>query len=105
MNIYLRELTRLNYQKHNFELTNMKKILVFLFISANFLNAQTKLYVHPMVKNMSETLNHSNSSLILKASPQAIKRFTSEQIEEMEKNEALDIQRDAYMVSNEKKKR
>ena len=48
MNIYLRELTRLNYQKHNFELTNMKKILVFLFIiGAHFLNAQTKLYVHP----------------------------------------------------------
>ena len=108
MNIYLRELTRLNYQKHNFELTNMKKILVFLFISANFLNAQTKLYVHPDGEKYAantKTMAILPLDTQVKLRPKQLKDFTSEQIEEMEKNEALDIQKGMHTWFLTRKKR
>jgi hypothetical protein len=89
----------------------MKKILLFLilsFLNGAFTNAQTKLYLHPDADTYS---NNTKSIAILpldvqvKLRPKQLKDFTSEQIDEMEKNEALDIQKGMHTWFLTRKKR
>ncbi len=81
-------------------------ILSLLFTAAIF--SQTKLYVHP---NAQEYVLNTNTMAILpmavqvKLRPKQLKDFTSEQIEDMCKNEALDIQKAMYTWFLTRKKR
>ena len=74
----------------------MKKITILLLIIGGYINAQTKLYVHPDGDNYS---NNTSAIAILplkvqvKLRPKQLKDFTSEQIIQMQKDEALDIQK------------
>lgn len=88
----------------------MKKLLSFIFLFS-FLassNAQTKLYVHPdadtYVTN-TKTIAILPLKVQVKLRPKELKDFTPEQIVEMGKNEALDIQKAMYSWFLTRKKR
>ncbi len=88
----------------------MKKLLFLslLFLNLVFTNAQTKLYLHPDADKYSKK---TKSIAILpldvqvKLRPKQLKDFTSEQIDEMEKKEALDIQKGMHTWFLTRKKR
>ncbi|MGB0198427.1 MAG: hypothetical protein ACPF80_00135 [Flavobacteriaceae bacterium] len=84
-----------------------KTLLIFLFISTYSIS-QTKLYVHPdgdtYAKN-TQTIALLPLNVQVKLRPKQLKDFTSEQIEEMEKNESLDIQKGMHTWFLTRKKR
>jgi hypothetical protein len=88
----------------------MKKILFLslLFLNLVFTNAQTKLYKHPdadtYVKN-TKSIAILPLDVQVKLRPKQLKDFTSEQIDKMEKNEALDIQKGMHTWFLTRKKR
>ena len=85
----------------------MKSLIVFLFFSCTLV-AQTKLYVHPDADNY---VNETKTIAILplrvdvKLRPRELKDFNQEQIINMGKNEALDIQKAMYSWFLTRKKR
>ncbi|MFL2623773.1 MAG: hypothetical protein ACJ0P6_04665 [Flavobacteriaceae bacterium] len=86
----------------------MKKTTILLLIIGGYINAQTKLYVHPDGDNYS---NNTSAIAILplkvqvKLRPKQLKDFTSEQIIQMQKDEALDIQKAMHSWFLTRKKR
>lgn len=82
-------------------------LLIFLLIST-YSMSQTKLYVHPdgdtYAKN-TQTIALLPLNVQVKLRPKQLKDFTSEQIEEMEKNESLDIQKGMHSWFLTRKKR
>lgn len=88
----------------------MKKLfpLIVLFAIAIEVNAQTKLYVHPdantYVKN-TKTIAILPLNVQVKLRPKKLKDFTPEQIIDMGKNEAIDIQKAMYSWFLTRKKR
>ena len=82
-------------------------IFIFLLISTYSIS-QTKLYVHPdgdtYAKN-TQTIALLPLNVQVKLRPKQLKDFTSEQIEEMEKNESLDIQKGMHSWFLTRKKR
>ena len=86
----------------------MKKILIIALLFTSYLEAQTKLYVHPDGDNYAS--NTKTMAILpldtqVKLRPKQLKDFTSEQIEEMEKSEALDIQKGMHTWFLTRKKR
>ena len=87
----------------------MKKILIVSILFIGFSSvAQTKLYVHP---DADTYVAETNMIAILplstevKMRPKQLKDFTPEQIVEMEKDEALNIQKSMYSWFLNKKKK
>jgi hypothetical protein len=83
-------------------------ILFALVICINVTNSQTKLYVHPDAKTY--VANTKKIAILplnvqVKLRPKQLKDFTSEQILEMGKNEAVDIQKAMYTWFLTRKKR
>ena len=66
-------------------------IIISLFLVSTYSISQTKLYVHPVgdtyAKN-TQTIALLLLNVQVKLRPKQLKNFTSEQIEEMEKNES-----------------
>jgi hypothetical protein len=88
----------------------MKKLLpfVFLFSIIYSLSAQTKLYVHPDAEAYvasTKTIAILPMKVQVKLRPKELKDFTPEQIIEMGKNEALDIQKGMHSWFLTRKKR
>ncbi|ARV15341.1 hypothetical protein [Polaribacter sp. SA4-12] len=88
----------------------MKNLITLfaLVICVNVTSAQTKLYVHPDAKTYVEntkTIAILPLNVQVKLRPKQLKDFTSEQIIEMGKNEALDIQKAMYTWFLTRKKR
>ncbi|MGB7843347.1 MAG: hypothetical protein WBL21_11180 [Salinimicrobium sp.] len=83
-------------------------LLLFSFLFTSVLFSQTKLYVHPdadtYVAN-TETIAILPLKVQVKLRPKELKDFTPEQIVEMGKNEALDIQKAMYSWFLTRKKR
>jgi hypothetical protein len=80
---------------------------VFLLISTYSIS-QTKLYVHPDGDNYAkntQTIALLPLNVQVKLRPKQLKDFTSEQIEEMGKNESLDIQKGMHSWFLTRKKR
>tara|TARA_X000000950_G_C13832064_1_gene626655 strand:- start:1163 stop:1372 length:210 start_codon:yes stop_codon:yes gene_type:complete len=69
----------------------MKYLIISLFLVSTYSISQTKLYVHPdgdtYAKN-TQTIALLLLNVQVKLRPKQLKNFTSEQIEEMEKNES-----------------
>ena len=87
----------------------MKKVLFLLsFFVTTTLFAQTKLYVHPdadtYVKN-TKTIAILPLKVQVKLRPKQLKDFTPEQITQMGKDEAMDIQKAMYSWFLTRKKR
>lgn len=87
----------------------MKNLTLFLvlFITTTFV-AQTKLYVHPNADTYvanTKTIAILPMKVQVKLRPKELKDFTSEQVIEMGKNEALDIQKSMYTWFLTRKKR
>jgi hypothetical protein len=87
----------------------MKNLLFILALTvANVSFAQTKLYVHPDADTYvgtTKTIAILPMKVQVKLRPKQLKGFTSEQIAEMEKNEALDIQKGMHSWFLNRKKR
>ena len=87
----------------------MKNILTIISIMLfTFLHSQTKLYVHPDGKKYAantKTLAILPLDVQVKMRPKQLKEFTSDQIKEMEKAEALDIQKGMHTWFLTRKKR
>ena len=88
----------------------MKKILLLLVTVLATLTSysQTKLYVHPDGENYAantETLAILPLRVQVKLRPKQLKDFTQDQIEEMQRNEALDIQKAMHTWFLTRKKR
>lgn len=87
----------------------MKKIILLLAVVFSIsISAQTKLYVHPDADNYvaeTTTLAILPLSTEIKMRPKQLKDFTPEQIEEMELNESLNIQKSMYSWFLNKKKK
>ena len=87
----------------------MRKILFLLsFLITTTLFAQTKLYVHPDADTYvaeTKTVAILPLKVQVKLRPKELKDFTPEQIIEMGKNEALDIQKGMYSWFLTRKKR
>lgn len=86
----------------------MKKIVIIALLFTSTLAAQTKLYVHPDGDNYAantKTMAILPLDTQVKLRPKQLKDFTSEQIEEMEKSEALDIQKGMHSWFLTRKKR
>lgn len=86
----------------------MKYLIISLFLVSTYSISQTKLYVHPdgdtYAKN-TQTIALLPLNVQVKLRPKQLKNFTSEQIEEMEKNESLDIQKGMHSWFLTRKKR
>ena len=86
----------------------MKKLLFFVLLVPFFAVAQTKLYVHD---NAQEYVQKTKTIAILplkvqvKLRPKQLKDFTPDQIAEMNKSEALDIQKGMHSWFLTRKKR
>ena len=87
----------------------MKNILTIISIMLfTLLHSQTKLYVHPDGKRYAantKTLAILPLDVQVKMRPKQLKEFTSDQIKEMEKAEALDIQKGMHTWFLTRKKR
>ena len=86
----------------------MKKIVIIASLFTSYLAAQTKLYVHPDGDNYAantKTMAILPLDTQVKLRPKQLKDFTSEQIKEMEKSEALDIQKGMHSWFLTRKKR
>jgi hypothetical protein len=87
----------------------MKKTLIILTLMFTVVSfSQTKLYVHPNAYDY--VLNTKTIAILplkvqVKLRPKQLKDFTQEQITEMNKNEALDIQKGMYTWFLTRKKR
>ncbi|MGQ8336808.1 hypothetical protein ACUNWD_09675 [Sunxiuqinia sp. A32] len=88
----------------------MKKLILFSFmlmlVTISF--SQTKLYVHPDADNYvssTKTIAILPMSVQVKLRPNQLKEFSSEQIEEMNKSESLDLQKGMYSWFLTRKKR
>lgn len=86
----------------------MKKITLILLFISFYSNSQTKLYIHPDGDNYAE--NTKSIALLplrvqVKLRPKQLKDFTSEQIIQMQKDEALDIQKGMHSWFLTRKKR
>jgi hypothetical protein len=86
----------------------MKNLFFIFLLFSTYSISQTKLYVHPdgdtYAKN-TQTIALLPLNVQVKLRPKQIKDFTSEQIEEMEKNESLDIQKGMHSWFLTRKKR
>ena len=86
----------------------MKQTLLIFLLISTYSISQTKLYVHPdgdtYAKN-TQTIALLPLNVQVKLRPKQLKDFTSEQIEEMEKNESLDIQKGMHSWFLTRKKR
>ena len=86
----------------------MKQTLLIFLLISTYSISQTKLYVHPdgdtYAKN-TQTIALLPLNVQVKLRPKQLKDFTSEQIEEMEKNESLDIQKGMHSWFLARKKR
>ena len=88
----------------------MKKLFILLVTVLVTLTSysQTKLYVHPDGENYAantETLAVLPLKVQVKLRPKQLKDFTQDQIEEMQRNEALDIQKLCILGFLQEKKR
>ena len=87
----------------------MKKLLTVLFLSfCYFSNAQTKLYVSPDAEDYvakTKIIAILPLKVEIKMRPKQLKDFTSEQITDMEKDEAYNIQKSMYSWFLNKKKK
>ena len=86
----------------------MNKIVIIALFFTSYLAAQTKLYVHPDGDNYAantKTMAILPLDTQVKLRPKQLKDFTSEQIVEMQKNEALDIQKGMHSWFLTRKKR
>ncbi len=85
-----------------------KSLIILSLIFTSVLFSQTKLYVHPdadtYVAN-TKTIAILPMKVQVKLRPKELKDFTSEQIVEMGKDEALDIQKGMYTWFLTRKKR
>lgn len=85
-----------------------KLVLIFCFLFTSLMFSQTKLYVHPdadaYVEN-TKTLAILPLKVQVKLRPKELKDFTPEQIEQMNKDEAIDIQKGMYSWFLTRKKR
>ena len=86
----------------------MKHLFFIFLLISTYSISQTKLYVHPdgdtYAKN-TQTIALLPLNVQVKLRPKQLKDFTSEQIEEMEKNESLDIQKGMHTWFLTRKKR
>ncbi len=86
----------------------MKNLFFIFLLFSTYSISQTKLYVHPdgdtYAKN-TQTIALLPLNVQVKLRPKQLKDFTSEQIEEMEKNESLDIQKGMHSWFLTRKKR
>jgi len=76
-----------------------KLLLIFCFLFTSVLFSQTKLYVHPDADTYVEnttTIAILPLKVQVKLRPKELKDFTQEQIVQMNKDEALDIQKGMY---------
>ena len=85
----------------------MKHLIIFLFVTTS-LAAQTKLYVHSEAKKYVE--NTKTIAILplvveIKLRPRELKEFTQEEIVELGKKEAIDIQKAMYSWFLTRKKR
>jgi len=99
----------LKIHKSKEKIIRMKRIIItlMLFVSAVTFS-QTKLYVHPNAKEYvanTKTIAILPLKVQVKLRPKQLKDFTSEQIADMEKNEAIDIQKAMYTWFLTRKKR
>lgn len=86
----------------------MKQTLLIFLLISTYSISQTKLYVHPDGDNYAkntQTIALLPLNVQVKLRPKQLKDFTSEQIEEMEKNESLDIQKGMHSWFLTRKKR
>ena len=86
----------------------MKKIFLFLFLTSIYSFAQTKLYVHPdgeAYASKTESIAILPLKVQVKLRPKQLKDFTTEQIIQMQKDEALDIQKGMHSWFLTRKKR
>ena len=86
----------------------MKQTLLIFLLISTYSISQTKLYVHPDGDNYAkntQTIALLPLNVQVKLRPKQLKDFTSEQIEEMEKNESLDIQKGMHTWFLTRKKR
>jgi hypothetical protein len=86
----------------------MKHLFFIFLLISTYSISQTKLYVHPdgdtYAKN-TQSIALLPLNVQVKLRPKQLKDFTSEQIEEMEKNESLDIQKGMHTWFLTRKKR
>ena len=86
----------------------MKNLFYIFLLFSTYSISQTKLYVHPdgdTYSKNTQTIALLPLNVQVKLRPKQIKDFTSEQIEEMEKNESLDIQKGMHSWFLTRKKR
>ena len=86
----------------------MKNLFFIFLLFSTYSISQTKLYVHPDGDNYAkntQTIALLPLNVQVKLRPKQLKDFTSEQIEEMEKNESLDIQKGMHSWFLTRKKR
>lgn len=86
----------------------MKQTLLIFLLISTYSISQTKLYVHPdgdTYSKNTQTIALLPLNVQVKLRPKQLKDFTSEQIEEMEKNESLDIQKGMHTWFLTRKKR
>ena len=86
----------------------MKHLFFIFLLLSTYSISQTKLYVHPDGDNYAkntQTIALLPLNVQVKLRPKQLKDFTSEQIEEMEKNESLDIQKGMHSWFLTRKKR
>lgn len=86
----------------------MKHLFFIFLLISTYSISQTKLYVHPDGDNYAkntQTIALLPLNVQVKLRPKQLKDFTSEQIEEMEKNESLDIQKGMHSWFLTRKKR
>ena len=86
---------------------NILLLLVTLLLTLTS-HSQTKLYIHPDGENYAantETLAILPLKVQVKLRPKQLKDFTQDQIEEMQRNEALDIQKAMHTWFLTRKKR
>ena len=87
----------------------MKKVLFIITMLISFVSySQTKLFVHPNAKNYA--LKTKSIAILplkvqVKLRPKQLKDFTTEQIIQMQKNEAIDIQKGMHSWFLTRKKR
>ncbi len=85
-----------------------KLLLIFCFLFTSLMFSQTKLYVHPdadtYVTN-TKTIAILPLKVQVKLRPKELKDFTSEQIAQMNRDEAIDIQKGMYTWFLTRKKR
>lgn len=86
----------------------MKKTILLILLTSIYSFAQTKLYVHPdgdAYASKTETIAILPLKVQVKLRPKQLKDFSTEQIIQMQKDEALDIQKGMHSWFLTRKKR